>query len=292
MQRNLDTENRSLGLTRDRYTNGLTTELDVANASAQAATTAALLPTLRQQEGQLINAVSFVLGEPPSALRAELATAKPIPPVPPKIGIGVPSELTRRRPDIRQAEAQLHAATADIGVATADFYPRFTLSGSAALQALEPHNLTDWGARTFGVGPGISLPIFEGGRLTRTLELRKTEQQEAALNYQRTVLTALHDVDNALIAYDAEEGRRAQLAIAVTENRRAFALARDRYTGGVIDFLTVLDAERRLLSTEQQLNDSTTKVSTNLVQLYKALGGGWDIAGGATATATPPAPAG
>ncbi len=278
VQRNLDTAQSTLNLTRQRYGSGLTTELDVANQAAQVASTASLLPALQQQEGQLINAVSLLLGEAPGALRAELATAEPVPPVPPVVPIGLPSELTRRRPDIRQAEAQLHAATADVGVAVADFYPRFSLSASAALQSLQPQYLTDWGARTFGIGPSVTLPIFDGGRLTRTLELRQTQQKEAALQYQRTVLTALHDVDNALIAYSAEENRRTQLAQAVAQNRRALGLAQDRYSGGVGDFLTVLDTERRLLSTEQALNDSTTKVSTNLVQLYKALGGGWETA--------------
>jgi NodT family efflux transporter outer membrane factor (OMF) lipoprotein len=280
VNRNLETAEQTVKLTQDRFNNGLTTELDVANALAEKATTQALLPGLQQREAQLVNAVSLVLGEQPGALRAELAVAKPVPPVPPRVGVGVPSDLARRRPDIRQAEAQLHAATADVGVAVADFYPRFTLSASAALQALEPHELVDWGSRTYGAGPSLTLPIFEGGRLTHTLELRQVQQKDAALLYQRTVLQALHDVDNALIATDAESGRSALLAQAVAQNNHALALARERYSGGVLDFLSVLDAERRLLSTELQLNDSTTTVSTDLVQLYKALGGGWDAAAG------------
>ena len=276
VKRNLDIAASSVKLTHDRFANGVTTELDVANATAQQATTASLMPNLQQQEAQLINAISLLIGEPPGTLRAELATTKPIPPAPPRIGVGIPSELTRRRPDIRQAEAQLHAATADVGVAIADFYPRFTLSASAALQAIEPRYLVDWSARTFGAGPSVTLPIFDGGKLRTTLELRKTEQQAAALQYRQTVLQALHDVDNALIAADAEQGRRAQLQIAVDQNRRAVSVAHDRYNGGIIDFLSVLIAERQLLDTEQRLNESTVTVSTNLVQLYKALGGGWD----------------
>ncbi len=274
-ERNLTTAQQTLKLTQDRFAGGLTTELDVANAAAQVASTASQLPPLQQRESELINAISLLLGEQPKALQAELATPKPIPPVPPRVPVGLPSELARRRPDIRQAEAQLHAATADIGVAVADFYPRFSLSGSVALQSLQPKFLTDWGARTYGFGPSVTLPIFEGGRLVNTLELRKGQQQEAAINYQRTVLQALHDVDNALTAYNAEQRRRVQLTQAVAQNQRALDLARMRYTEGVIDFLTVLDAQRSLLATEQQLNDSTTNVSVNLVQLYKALGGGW-----------------
>ena len=266
---------------RQRFDSGLTTELDVTNEQALLANTSALLPPLEQKQSELINAMSYLLGAPPSTLQTELAKGAAIPPVPPAVPVGLPSELTRRRPDIRAAEAQLHAATANVGVAVADFYPRFSLSVSAAIQSLQPQYLADWGARSFGFGPSVTLPIFEGGRLKRTLELRETEQKEAALLYQRAVLQALHDVDNALIGYGHEQTRRAQLAEAVAQDRRTLDMARQRYSGGVGDFLTVLDAERQTLAAEQALNDSVTKVSINLVQLYKALGGGWEIQGGA-----------
>ncbi len=275
---NIATETQSLQLSRDRFRGGLTTELDVANAAAQLRSTEAQIPMLEEQQDQSINALSFLLGEAPQALRAELVTAAPVPPVPPRVPVGVPSELARRRPDIRQAEAQLHAATADIGVAVADFYPKITLDGSLGLQALKAKDLGNWAARQYGLGPTISIPIFEGGRLRATLELRKVEQQEAALNYQQTVLQAWHDVDNALTAYADEQRRRDSLAEAVAQNRLAVRLARDRYTQGVEDFLNVLDAERSLLAAQQQLADSSTSVSSNLVQLYKALGGGWETA--------------
>lgn len=275
-QENLNTANQSLKLTRDRFAGGLTTDLDVANAAAQVATTQSQIPNLQAQESSLINAISLLLGEPPNALRAELTTAKPIPPVPATVPIGMPSELARRRPDIRQAEAQLHAATADIGVAVADFYPRITLSGSLAIQAIDGANLATWASRTYSFGPSLTIPIFEGGRLKRTLELRKDQQQEAAIRYQQTVLGALHDVDNALTAYASEQRRQVQLKLAVDANRRAVALARDRYTQGLADFLSVLDAERSLLAAQQQMTESQTTISTNLVQLYKALGGGWE----------------
>ncbi|MBN8891458.1 MAG: TolC family protein, partial [Rhodospirillales bacterium] len=182
-------------------------------------------------------------------------------------------------PDIRRAEAVLHAATAGIGVATADFYPRITLGGNGMIQGLQVANLGQWAALAYSIGPTVSLPIFDGGRRTRTLELREAQQQEAAILYQRTVLGALHEVDNALTAYGAEQRRRAQLEIAVQQNRRALALARDRYAQGVTDFLQVLTAQRALLAAEQDLTDSTTTVSTNMVALYKALGGGWQAGG-------------
>jgi NodT family efflux transporter outer membrane factor (OMF) lipoprotein len=272
---NLDTATQSLHITQERASGGLTTDLDVANARAQVATTAAQLPNLQQQEAAEINALSLLLGEPPNALTAELQTPKPIPPVPPKVPVGLPSELARRRPDIRQAEAQLHAATAQIGVAVGDFYPKVSLSGSVGLQALLAKNLGNWDSLQYGAGPTISVPLFEGGRLKSTLQLREQQQQEAMLNYQRTVLQALHDVDNALTAYDAEQRRQSQLAQAVTANRLALNLASQRYNQGLSTFLDVLQAQTGLLATQQQLTTSTTTMSTNLVALYKALGGGW-----------------
>jgi NodT family efflux transporter outer membrane factor (OMF) lipoprotein len=273
---NVRTAQQSLDLTQQRATGGVTTDLDVANAAAQLRTTAAEIPRLEQQESELINAISLLLGQPPNALQAELIRAKPVPPVPPRIPIGLPSELARRRPDIRHAEAQLHATTADIGVAVANFYPSVKLSGSLGLQAIQPWKMFNIDARDYGVGPGVTIPIFEGGQLKATLELRKAQQQEAAITYQKTVLNAWHEVDNALTAYQTEQARRDQLIQAVAQNQRALGLAQSRYQEGVADFLQVLTAQQNLLSTQQQLALATTNVSANLVAVYKALGGGWE----------------
>ena len=273
---NVRTAQQSLDLTQQRATGGVTTDLDVANAAAQVRTTAAEIPLLQQLESELINAISLLLGQPPNALQAELIQAKPVPPVPPRVPVGLPSELARRRPDIRQAEAQLHAATADIGVAVADFYPSVKLTGSLGLQSVQPWQMFNLDARNYAVGPGITIPIFEGGQLKATLELKKAQQQEAAITYQKTVLSAWHDVDNALTAYQTEQSRRDQLIQAVAQNQRALGLAQSRYQEGVADFLQVLTAQQNLLSTQQQLALATTNVSANLVALYKALGGGWE----------------
>jgi NodT family efflux transporter outer membrane factor (OMF) lipoprotein len=275
---NLKSSQDALKLTQERASGGLTTDLDVANAAAQVRTTAAEIPPIQADEANLINALSLLLGEPPNALRSELEQAKPVPPVPPRVPIGVPSELVRRRPDIRQAEAQLHAATANIGVAVAQFYPSVTLGGSVGIQGLQAANLWTLNSRQFGLGPSISIPIFEGGQLKANLQLNEASQQEAAVNYQRTVLRAWHDVDNALTAYESTQRRRDQLVLAVAQNQRALGLATDRYQQGVADFLEVLDAQTRLLSNQQQLAIATTNVSDNLVALYKALGGGWETA--------------
>jgi NodT family efflux transporter outer membrane factor (OMF) lipoprotein len=273
---NVRTARQSLDLTKQRAAGGVTTDLDVANASAQLRSTLAQIPPLEQQEAQLINALSLLLGQPPNALRADLATMKPVPPVPPRVPVGLPSELARRRPDIRQAEAQLHAATADIGVAQANFYPSLNLTGSIGLQSLQISKVFDINSKQYSVGPGLTIPIFQGGQLRSTLELREAQQQEAAINFQKTVLQAWHDVDNALTAYQAEQTRRAELVQAVFDNQHALVLAQSRYQQGVADFLTVLDAERSLLAAQLQEADSTTTVSSNLVALYKALGGGWE----------------
>ncbi len=278
---NVHTAQESLQLTQQRAAGGVTTDLDVANASAQLRSTMAEIPRLDQQEAADINALSLLLGQPPNALRSELAQAQPVPPVPPRVPVGVPSELARRRPDVVQAEAQLHAATATIGVAVAAFYPSVTLSGSIGLQALQPSHFFNFNARQYAAGPGITIPIFEGGQLRSTLQLREAQQEEAAVDYQKTVLQAWHDVDNALTAYQTEQARRDQLILAVAQNQRALGLAQSRYQEGVADFLTVLDAERSLLQTQQQLAESTTNVS----QIWSPCTRRWAAAGKPTCRA-------
>lgn len=274
-QQNLEVATHSLSLSRLRLANGATTNLDVANAAAQVSTIRAGLPALQKQEAQLINALSFLLGAPPHALATELATPKPIPPVPPRIPVGVPSELAQQRPDILAAAARLHEATADIGVAVADFYPRITLSGSLDVQALQLSGLGSWASRQYGLGPTISLPIFEGGRLHGALELRTAQQTQAAIVYQRTVLQAWHEVDDALTAYRAAQNQRSQWREAVRQNRIALATAQSQYSQGAVDFLNVLTVQNQLLSAQRALVQSDTDTDVALASLYKALGGGW-----------------
>jgi NodT family efflux transporter outer membrane factor (OMF) lipoprotein len=281
----LDITNQNLALARDivkltrlRLTEGVTTNLDVASASAQVASIEARLPPLRTRRDALINALSFLLGEEPGALGQALADAREIPSLPERAPIGFPSELVRRRPDIRRAEAQLHAATAEIGVAQADFYPQISLTGSLGSQSLQLSSLGDWASHQFVFGPSISLPIFQGGRLKGTLQLRKAQQQEAAIVFRRTVLQAWHEVDDALSAYDAEQLRRDQLKVVVQQDQVALGVAQQRYREGAIDFLNVLTVQRDLLNAESDLAQSEASAAVNLVILYKALGGGWEQA--------------
>ena len=273
---NLASARESLALTAERERGGVGTDLDVANAQATVASVEGQMPQATQQEGQLINALSFLLGQTPGALTAELTTPAPIPPAPAVVPIGIPSQLAERRSDVREAEDQLHAATAAIGVAQADFYPQITLTGSLAIQALQFKDLGNWNARTYGLGPSITLPIFQGGRIRANVRLRKEQQQEAAIAFQRTVLQAFQEVDNALIAYHSEQTRRDALRKVVEANRRALMLATQRYQRGVSDFLEVLTAQRSLFAAQLQLANSAAQASVDLVQLYKALGGGWE----------------
>jgi NodT family efflux transporter outer membrane factor (OMF) lipoprotein len=273
---NLKVAQDDMARAQERAARGLSPGLDVENAAAQVANIRAQVPALEQLESRYINAVSLLLNKPPGALHTELAPPQVVPLAPPRVPVGIPSELARRRPDIRAAEAQLHAATAEIGVAVASFYPSVQLNGTVGFDSLDIRHLWQLDSLQYTAGPSISVPIFAGGRLTNTLELRKSQQQEAAIVYQKTVMGAWHEVVNALTAYRLEQQRRTQLRIQIDHSRQALTAARERYSDGVGDFLRVLDSERTLLQAAQQYVASTTDVSLNLIQLFKALGGGWE----------------
>ncbi|MGI3776610.1 MAG: efflux transporter outer membrane subunit [Janthinobacterium lividum] len=261
-----------------RIADGVATTLDRAQAAAQQATVAATLSPLRTQEVALINAIGLLLGEPPRAMEAELRAPAAQPGVPPVVPIGLPATLVRRRPDVRQAEARLHAATAQTGVAVAEFYPDVTLTGDFGLQGLRLKDAFSLYARQFQVGPSVSIPIFQGGRLRGTLRLRQSQQREAAIVFRRTLLQAWQEVDNALTAYAEAQQRRTQVADAAAQNAMALQVARQRYASGVVDFLNVNSSQAQLLQSRNSLASSDTQIAANLVTLYRALGGGWEIA--------------
>ena len=276
---NLATERDILLLAQQRRQAGLTNEIDVHNAAAQATATESQIPQLERQIDAEINQLGLLLGREPGALRAELVAEKPVPPVPPEIAVGLPGDLLRRRPDIRAAEARLHAATARIGVATADLFPRVTLSAQFGTQSETVAGLANWASRFLTIGPALQVPIFEGGKLQANLRLTDVREQEAAVGYAKTVVGAMHDVQDALVAVQDEEQRHDLLTMTVGENRIAAGLARDRYVAGLTTFLDVLDADRRLQQNESMLADSTAALSTDAVAVYKALGGGWQEPG-------------
>ncbi len=285
---NIATLTDLLDLTRQRYTNGLTTEVDVRSATAQLSQTRATVPALELQITQAIHTLSTLLGEPPEAVRAELTQPAAIPPLPPQVPIGLPAELARRRPDVREAEANLHAATAQIGVAIGDLFPRLSLSASGGFQSETLGNLLQWNSLFGMVGPELDIPVFDRGRW-KTVRLYRLKAREAALAYQSTVLTALREVEDAAAAYGADQQQRLWLTDTVTQNREALTLAQQRYESGVTDFLNVLDAQRTLQQNELSLLSATAAASSDLVSLYRALGGGWEEPAQAAAGRAPQA---
>lgn len=275
-KKNLKAQRHTADITRKRYEAGFVGGLDVANAQAQAATTAAQIPVLETAARAAIYNIGVLLGREPAALSRELATEEPIPPTPPEIPLGLPSDLLRRRPDIRRAEAQLHAATARIGVATADLFPKFSLTGSFGFASTDVTQLANWSSRFYSFGPAVSWPIFDAGRIRWNIAVQNATQEEALLAYEKAILTALKDVETALISYTKELEHNKALSEAVANNRRAVELSRTLYVEGRTDFLNVLNAQRSLFVSEDALAQSTNALTTDLIALYKALGGGWE----------------
>lgn len=277
-RQNLEAQRGTAKITRERFEAGFVGVLDVANAEAQVATTQSQIPVLESTARATVYNLGVLLGREPAALEKELTRQAPIPPLPPEVPVGLPSELLRRRPDIRRAEAQIHAATARIGVATADLFPRFSLTGSFGFSS---NDLTKMGnlsnSKFWALGPTVTWPIFAGGRIMWNIKVQDALAEQALLTYQKAVLTALKDVETALVAYAKEQERRKFLSAAVVNNRKAVEVAMKLYVAGKTDFLNVLTAQRSLYTSEDALVQSTRNVDTNLIALYKALGGGWEV---------------
>jgi multidrug efflux system outer membrane protein len=273
---NIRSQDSTLDLTRTRFKAGVATELDVDRADAQVNTTAATVPTLQISLTQSVHRLGVLLGEPPESLLAELSAEAPIPPTPPSVPVGLPSDLLRRRPDVRQAERQLAAANARIGVATAQLFPRFSLTGALGLESQEFKDIARGDSLFWSIGPSVSWPILDAGKIRANIRVQNAREQEALAQYQQTVLTSLEDVENALTAYQQEQLRRDSLARAAEANRRAVDLSTLLYTKGLANFLDVLDAQRDLFASQDELAESEQTVSADLVALYKALGGGWE----------------
>jgi outer membrane protein, multidrug efflux system len=278
-RQNLEAQKKTAAITHKRFEAGFVSRLDVANADAQVATTEAVIPRLESSAQAAVYTLGVLLGKEPAFLARELATPTPIPPTPPLVPVGLPSDLMRRRPDIRRAEAQMHAATARIGVAVADLFPRFNITGSLGLAANDIAKVGTSGSRFWSFSPTVTWPVFAGGKIRWNIELQKALEEEAFLAYQQTVLTALKDVETALVAYAKEQEHLRSLAQAVANNRQAVDLAMKLYVAGRTDFLNVLNAQRALFLTEDALTQSTRILGTTLIALYKALGGGWDKGG-------------
>jgi len=273
---NIRAEQNILGLATNRFATGLGDELDVQQAKALLKNTQAQIPSLQTGFDESVYQLSVLLGQPPGALMNEMSAEKDIPITPPVVPVGLPSDLLQRRPDVQQAERQLAAATAQIGVAKAELFPKFSLTGIAGLQTIDAGTLFNYSSRYWSAGPTVQWELFEAGSIVANVHVQNERQKAALAQYQQTILVSLDDVDSALTAYAREQVRRESLGESVAADQRALELATQLYKSGLVDFLHVLDSENALYTEQDTLVQSDQAVSLNLVQLYKALGGGWE----------------
>ena len=282
---NVEAQENTLQLTQDRFSAGLVSALDIAQAESNLANTYSLIPVIERDLNEGLNRLAVLLGENPGALHEELNQEVAIPQEPETVAMGLPTELLRQRPDVRRAERQLAAQTARIGVATADLYPTFSLAGLLGLEALGLGDLASGDSVTWNIGLPIRWNIFSGGRIRSQIRAEEARTNQLLASYEQTVLNALEESENAMVAYVKEVQRRERLSQAVNATQRSFDLVMTQYTAGLTDFQNVLDTQRTLLLREDDLASAEGLVIGNLVRLYRALGGGWD-----PDTAQPPVP--
>ena len=265
----------TLKLTQDRREAGLVPQLDVEQAKLILASTESAIPLLQQFESLTIHRLSVLLGQPPAALYDELSTTADVPDVPEQVASSLPAELLRQRPDIRRAERILAAQTAEIGVATAGLYPAFSLSGTFALEAQQIDDVGDWDSRAWGFGPAMRWNLFDGDRIRNSIKVQEARAEQAMINYEQTVLLALEDVENAMVSFEREKERFADLHRSVMAAQESVKLVGTLYENGLTDFQNVLDMQRSLTVQQDLMADSEGAVANNLVRIYTALGGGW-----------------
>jgi len=275
---NLASQEQIFDLTKVRFEMGISSGLDVAQAEQVLASTRTLIPPLELAQTEEINRLSVLLGQQPGALRDRLASSAPIPRPPDEMAIGLPVNLLRQRPDIRRAERELAAATAQIGVAVADLYPRFTLLGSFGFESTKVEDWIEGPSRAFSVGPKVIWNVFDAGRLRSIVHANEAVTAQALARYEQQLLVALQEVENALAAFGRTREERVAVEEAVTASSESLDLATLLYKDGIVDFQNVLDAQRTLLDFEERLAITDGNVVNSLVRLYLALGGGWDPA--------------
>ena len=274
-QKNIEAQREIVQRTLDRQRAGLTTELDVQQATALLKSTEAQVPTLETGFKDSAYQLDVLLGQTPGRMLGELTNSAGIPSAPPEVPVGLPSDLLLRRPDVRRAESQLAAATANIGVAKAGLFPRFSLIGVVGLQSISASDWWTSGSRFWSAGPTMTWPVFQSGRIRANIHVQNARQEQALASYDQAVLLAFADVERSLTAYAKEQIRRQSLTESVQANAKALALANDLYGHGLTDFLRVLASERGMYQSQDALVQSDQMVAVNLVALYKALGGGW-----------------
>jgi NodT family efflux transporter outer membrane factor (OMF) lipoprotein len=276
---NIESQRKSWRIAQDKVDAGLGDEVEAAQELAQLKLAQTALPPLVSAERMSEHALAFLLGEDPTALAAELSPPKGLPAMPDEVPVGVPSDLLRRRPDVRQAERQLAAASAQIGEATAQLYPQFSITGSLGVDSSDLKHLPEWGSRYYSIAPGVSWPILDWTKLHAAIRVANEEQAQALLAYETAVSQALRDVEDALVQYEQEHSRHAGLLEAVAQARRARQVTAQVYSHGLADQTATLQAERAVFQAEDSLAQSEASLRVELVGLYKALGGGWEVKG-------------
>lgn len=274
-KQNQGSQQDTLKITQVRNRAGLVSDLDVTNAAASVAATESSIPSLESKISQEIHAISVLLGENPAELQSELSPNAKLPTQVSAVPVGLPSDLLRRRPDIREAERNVEAAAARVGVQTSKLFPSISLTAEYGGQSGTAISLVNAAARFYSLGPTIQWGLLNYPALRSNIRVYKAKRDEQVLTYQKTVLTAFQDVEDALIAYDKEQARQKILETEVAQYQQAAALALVKYTRGLSNFLDVLEAQRSLYSAQDSLVQSRATVETNLISLYKALGGGW-----------------
>jgi outer membrane protein, multidrug efflux system len=273
---NSRTQEQTLALVRNKLQIGLGSELEVAQAETLLAQTTAQIPGLEAGAAQAMHQLALLLGQLPHSLKAELAApGTPTLPVPPRLPATLPSELLRQRPDIRSAERQLAAATATVGAATSELFPRFSLSTLIGVQSLSLDDLITKSSRFWSAGPAMRWPLFDGGSTRALIEISEARRARAHVVYEKTVLAALAETENALVALDRERATRQLLYEAVNASQRAVVIARGQYKAGITTFLNVLQGENSLYQNQDKLAQSDQRLALDMIALYKALGGGW-----------------
>ena len=275
-RRNVVNQQESLNLAQARLDAGSGTEFAVARARAQLQTTLGTIAPLEAAVARSIHRLSVLVGREPTALTAELTSPLNLPALPGIVPVGDPAGLLRRRPDIRVAERELASATARVGVAVADLFPRVTFTGTAGYVAGDSGSLGDRGTDAYVLAPGISWGIFDLGNVQARIAGANWRKEGALLRYEQSVLQALEETENSLVAHARARERLVHDEAAVEASRTAAGLARVRYENGASDFLQVLTAERTLLESEDRLARSRTEAATSLIAVYKSLGGGWE----------------
>jgi multidrug efflux system outer membrane protein len=276
IKQNTANQQQTLEITQVRVQNGRGTELDTARASAQLDTTRTTIPAVETAISQAVHRLSVLTGQYPTALTAKLSPAVPIPKLPELVAISNPADLLRRRPDVRMVERRLAASTAQIGVATAELFPKVSFGGSVSLEAASLSGFAAAGAMTYSMGPRITWAGFNLGRIRAHIKAVSAHAEADLANYQQTVLNVLEETENALVSYNKARIQQSLLASAVKSSLKAHEIAQLRFNAGVTDFLTVLDSELRLLQQQNQLAQTQTETATALITVYKALGGGWE----------------